>query len=237
MKTVLLGVALIASGFQAADWPMFGGDPQRTGWARGEKTISPENAGKLRLEWSLKLANAAKELNSLSPPIVVENVITPRGFKDIVITAGSSDKVFAIDADTGKILWQKSFEIEGSPKNPERGWLCPNALNATPIVDRRSSSLHVLTTDGKIHTLNYVNGEDRKPPAQFVPPFAKAWSLNLQRGVLYTTTSQGCNGVRSAVYAMDLNDPNRPVSSFLSSPTGGAGIWAGQERPSATPPG
>jgi outer membrane protein assembly factor BamB len=225
MKIVLFGVSLIALGLQAADWPMFGGDPQRTGWAKNEKTISPDTAGKLRLEWSLKVDNAAKELNSLSTPIVVENVITPRGFKDIVITAGSSDKVVAIDADTGKILWQKSFQIEGSPKNPQGGWLCPNALNATPIIDRRSSSLHVLTSDGKLHTLNYVNGEDRKPPLQFVPPFAKAWSLNLQRGVLYTTTSQGCNGVRSAIYAMDLNDPNRAVSSFVASPTGGAGIW------------
>ena len=226
MKNLLLVSALIAaSGLQAADWLMFGGDPQRTGWARNENTLSPENAAKLRLQWSLKLDNAAKELNSLSAPIVVENVITPRGFKDIVITAGSSDKVFAIDADTGIILWQKSFEIEGSPKSPKSDWLCPNALNATPVIDKRNKNLHVLTSDGKLHTLNYVNGEDQKAPTQFVPPFAKAWSLNIHRGVLYTTTSQGCNGVRSAIYAMDLNDPNRPVKSIQSSPTGGAGIW------------
>src|ERR1039457_6713381 len=117
MKSLLLVSTLIAaSGLQAADWLMFGGDPQRTGWARNENTLSPENAAKLRLQWSLKLDNAAKELNSLSAPIIVENVITPRGFKDIVITAGSSDKVFAIDADTGIILWQKSFEIRSEER-------------------------------------------------------------------------------------------------------------------------
>ena len=30
--------------------------------------------------------------------------------KDIVVTAGSQDRVFAVDADTGKLLWQKNFE-------------------------------------------------------------------------------------------------------------------------------
>src|SRR5258706_5974282 len=157
MKRLLLGVALFVSGLQAADWLMFAGDPQRTGWAKNEKTLSLENAAKLHLEWSLKLDNQAKQLNSLSPPVIVENVITPKGFKDIVITAGSSDKVFAIDADTGKVLWQKSFQIEGTPKNKEGSLLCPNALNATPIVDKRHKSLHGLTSDGKLHSLDYVN--------------------------------------------------------------------------------
>lgn len=225
MIKLLLVLALLPAALGAADWPMFGGDPQRTGWAKNETTLSLENAGKLHVEWSLKLDNAAKELNSLTAPIIVENVITPKGFKDLVITAGSSDKIFAIDADTGKLLWQHSFEIEGSPKNPKGGWLCPNALNATPLIDKRNNSLYILTSDGKLHTLNYVNGEDRKPPTAFVPPFSKAWSLNLHKGVLYTTISQGCNGVRSAIYAMDVNDPSRPVRSVQSSPSGGAGIW------------
>ncbi len=225
MTRLLIAAALLAAAVQAADWPTFAGDAQRTGWAKNEKAISPANASKLRLEWSLKVDNAAKELNSLTAPIVVENVITPKGFKDIVITAGSSDKVFAIDADTGKILWQNSFEIEGAPKNPKSTWLCPDALNATPLIDRRSKSLYVLSSDGRLHTLNYVNGEDVKPPIAFVPPFGKAWSLNLHNGILYTATSQSCNSVRSAIYAMDLKDPNRTVTYFQSSPTGGAGIW------------
>jgi len=225
MRKLILAVALLFSALHAADWLMFGGDPQRTGWAKNEKAISSDTAAKLQLEWSLKLDNAAKQLNSLTAPIIVENVITPKGFKDIVIAAGSSDKVFAIDADTGKLLWQKAFQIEATPKDPDGGWLCPNALNATPIIDKRNKSLYVLASDGKLHSLNYVDGEDRKPPLQFVPPFAKAWSMNLHRGVLYTTTSQGCNGVRSAIYAMDLRNEDRKVTFVQSGPTGGAGIW------------
>ena len=69
-----------------------------------------------------------------------------------------------------------------------------------------------------------MNGEDRSPPAQLIPPFGKAWSLNFHEGKLYTVTSQGCNHVRSAVYVMDVHDPKRPVSYFQSS-TAGGGIW------------
>jgi outer membrane protein assembly factor BamB len=48
--------------------------------------------------------------------------------------------------------------------------------------------------------------------------------LNLVNGVLYTATSQGCNGAKSGVYAMDLTDPKRPIS-FFQSDTSGGGIW------------
>jgi len=61
-------------------------------------------------------------------------------------------------------------------------------------------------------------------PAQFYPSFAKPWSMQLIDDVIYTTTSQGCNGVKSGVYAMNLADPNHPVSYFQSS-SAGAGIW------------
>ena len=57
-----------------------------------------------------------------------------------------------------------------------------------------------------------------------MPPFSKNWSLNLVDNVLYTNLSQGCNGARSGVYAMDLGAPDRPTK-FFQSATGGAGIW------------
>ena len=224
MNRIILSACLFLSGLQAADWLTFAGDPQRTGWAKREETLTPANVSKLHLEWSLKLDNTPLELNSLTTPVIVENVITPTGFKDLVIVAGSSNTAFAIDADTGKLLWQRKFQITGK-SHQESGWLCPNALNATPVIDKSSRSVYIATADGRLYTLNYVNGEDQKPPIEFVPPFAKDWSLNLFKGVLYTTTSQGCNGVRSAVYAMNLKDPARKISKYVASVTGGAGIW------------
>jgi outer membrane protein assembly factor BamB len=223
MRWILIGAMMFGS-VQAADWLTFAGDPQRTGWAKGETQLSLQNVGKLKLQWSMQLDNQAKELNALTVPVIAENVITATGFKDIVLIAGASDTLFAIDADTAKILWQRKFEIAVTPKNKSH-WLCPNALNTTPVVDKRNKLIYTLTSDGKLHTLNFINGEDQKPPVEFMPPFAKTWSLNLVKDVLYTTTSQGCGGVRSAVYTMNVKDPSRPVSKFVASPTGGAGIW------------
>jgi hypothetical protein len=82
----------------------------------------------------------------------------------------------------------------------------------------------VLASDGKLHAFNLVSGEDVVPPMPFVPAFAKMWSMNLVDGVLYTTTSQNCNGVKSGVYAMDLTNADRKVSYFEAGPSG-AGIW------------
>jgi outer membrane protein assembly factor BamB len=218
----------------AGQWPTFGYDPQRTGWAKTEDTLSPANVSKMKIEWSLKLDNQALEYNALTAPVVAERVITPEGFKDIVYVAGSSDHLFAIDADAGKLLWSKTFTRTAQPKQKPH-WLCPNALNATPVLDRRAKTIYVVSSDGMLHSLSLVNGEDMKPPVALTPPFAKMWSLNLYGGMLYTVTSQGCNGVKSAVYGMDLKDPARPVKKYQVS-TAGGGIWgrAGAAISSAT---
>lgn len=216
---------LAASALFAADWTTFSGDAQRTSWAKSEQVFTKKNAGGMKLLWTLKVENTARELTALTTPIVVGGVPTTKGFHDYLIVAGSSDVVFAIEADEGKIVWQRKLEVEGTPKVPNGGWLCPNALNATPTVDKRAKQVYVLASDGRLHTLNLLTGKDEKPAIRFIPPYGKTWSLNLHEGVLYTTVGQGCNGVRSAVYGMNLADPNRPVTSFISGPTGGAGVW------------
>ncbi len=208
-----------------ADWLTYGGDPQRDGWAKNESTLSVDNAKHIKLEWEAHLDNVSKELNSLTAPLVVEQLVTPRGFEDAVIVAGSSDNIYAVDSDTGKILWKRTFAVEGKPKSPPM-FLCPNALNATPVI--RSSfgqwTVYAVASDGKLHSLNAVNGEDRMPPIQFVPPYSKPWSLNLVGEVIYTALSQGCNGSKSGVYSLDLKDPGHSVKVFQAS-AAGAGIW------------
>ena len=38
----------------AADWPTFGHDPQRSGWAREERVLSRDNVARLTLKWKVK---------------------------------------------------------------------------------------------------------------------------------------------------------------------------------------
>jgi outer membrane protein assembly factor BamB len=230
-KSYLRSLALIAitCSVAAASWLTFGGDPQRSGWAKDEPTISPDTAARMQLLWKLKLDNEPKELNSLTSPVVINPVYTNHGAETYVVVGGSSDKLYVIDADQGKIAWQKQFTNEGPPpKEPKSNvnYFCPNALNDTPLIVNGDSgvTVYVISTDGKLHGLNVVNGEDRFPPRQFVPPYSKNWSLNHFGSFIYTTTSQGCGQAKSGVWGMDLNSPDKPVISFQSDAFGG-GIW------------
>jgi hypothetical protein len=58
------------------------------------------------------LDNQPRELNSLTAPVNVEWVTTDKGMAEIVIVGGASDNLFALDADSGKLIWKKSFEAE-----------------------------------------------------------------------------------------------------------------------------
>src|SRR5262245_16525591 len=216
-------------------WTRFGGDPQRTGWNKAEVDLTPSNIKNLKLQWSVQLDNQPKGLQGLTVPIARPSSLTQQGFKDLIAVAGASDKVFVIDAETGKMFWQKTLSIEGNPTGAD-SWLCHNGINATPVLgpappDASSGgqALFVVASDGKLHTFGWVSGEEILPPIPFVPALGKAWSLNLLNNVLYTTTSQGCNSVKSGVWSLDLSDPSHKVSFF---PTG-AGIW-GRAGPAMT---
>ena len=244
----ILSRYLIALSFGCAllwsDWHTFGADPQRSGWAKQESTLNKENVKSLQLEWKIKFDNEAKELNSLTVPVTIDGVITPRGFKEFLFVAGSSDNLYAVDADTGKIAWQKHFTTEAPAAPRASFWLCPNALNATPVIQAGQGlgrTVYAISSDGRLHALNVNNGEDRFAPKQFVPPYSKVWSMNVinppagqQRGapgsppppagILYTSSSQGCGGTKSGIWAMDLGSPDKKVS-FFQADTSGAGIW------------
>ncbi len=222
-------IFLTAALAYAGQWLTFGGNPQRDACARDETLLTKDNVKSMKVIWKVHVNSELREMNGLTAPVIVENVLTAFGHRDIVVVAGASDTLDAIDIDSGKVIWHKQFQVEAKPKQQPR-WLCPNALNATPVIQMgggitpRDRTVHAISSDGRLYSLSIVNGEDRKPPIQFVPAFSKNWSLNLVKGVLYTATSQGCNGAKSAVYAMDLNKPDRPVT-FFQAGSAGAGIW------------
>lgn len=222
MRWVAILGAITVAVLWAGDWRTYSGDAQRTGWAKDEKTLDKSNVSRLKLQWSARLDSEAVEMSSLTAPVVVAGLYTPQGVKDVVIVGGSSDNLFALDAETGRPLWHKKFNREGAPMNKGTGgWLCPNTLNATPYIDRESRTVYAIASDGKLHGLNVLVGEDSLPPVQFVPPFSKNWTLNEANGVLYTTISQNCNGVPSGVHAIDLKNPAHPTKYYRTY----GGVW------------
>src|SRR5580704_6221508 len=225
---LLLGVILLLSLYSgrasAADWPTFGHDPQRSG-STEEAVLSPENVSGLELEWATQVDNVPLALNSLTAPLVASKVVTSQGTRTVVYVAGSSDTFFALDARDGKVLWSRTFDSAVKPSS-ESFFLCPNAVNATPAIDRSKSIVYTIARDGKLYGLDLGSGKTKYGPFQFVPAFAKPWSLSLYEGVVYTSTSQGCGHDRSALYSIDVTDAMRPVIHQFSVRTGyGAGMW------------
>ena len=221
---LFLVLCVSAASAQSGQWTTYGHDPQRSGFATDEHAFSPANVSSLGLEWKTIVPNEPLVLTGLTAPLVVRGVKSENGIKNLVIVAGSSDHIFALDADTGALAWKTDFSANQA--RPEGGdWLCPFALNDTPVIDQAKSRVFVIASDGRLHILNLADGQPAMPPAQFVPAYAKTWSLNYSGGVVYTSISQGCNHSLSGVVALDPDQPGRPVVRFYSAVNGGAGVW------------
>jgi outer membrane protein assembly factor BamB len=222
----------------ARDWTTWGYDQQRTGWNRGETSLTTHNVSGLRLLWSTQLSTPPKGivLSTLTAPLVAEGVSTAQGAKNLVFLLGADDTVFALDADTGKVFWQKTFANPAAPIWAAT-WLCSNTVNDTPVIDKQNKIIFLITSDGQLRGLNLSDGADRMAPVNMVEPFARAWSLNLIDNIVYTTSGRGCGqlpavpGVKPSVVpgsisAMDVSDLAHPqLTRFYTSGTKYSGPW------------
>jgi hypothetical protein len=85
--------------------------------------------------WKLKLDNASRQLHNLFPPMIVSDVRTANGPKQIGVVAGVSDNVYGIDLDAGTQLWKRTFDNTFTDQANSRYYtLCPGGLTATPVV-------------------------------------------------------------------------------------------------------
>jgi outer membrane protein assembly factor BamB len=227
MRTLLLTFALSFTA-TAADWTTFGHDPQRSGWATEETTISRDNVSTMVLKWKAKLPNESYSLSALTAPVVASGVSTAKGVRTAVYVAGIGGTVFALDSETGEQLWTRAFKYRIQPgKGGFQGtFLCPDGITATPVIDKSTEILYVIAADGALYGLDLGSGAIRYGPVQFVASYAKAWSLSLVDGVVYTTLSQGCGAGLSGFYGVDVRDRHHPVvHQLLLSNTDTAGMW------------
>ena len=230
---LLLSAAGQAQPQSASEWPSFGYDQQRSGWNTAETMLTPTNVGHLKLLWSTELPTPPQDtaLSTLTAPLVVSGVETPQGRRNLVVTVGIDDTIFAIDADAGQIAWQKSFPNTDKPPRPANT-NCADTEQATPVIDRAAGVIYFTTSDGKLRGLSLASGEERLTPMPFVAPFSRNWSLNLVNQVVYTAAGRGCGGDPAqpiepgSVSAMDISDPAHPqLSRFLTGRGRPAGPW------------
>src|SRR6476646_7234963 len=91
----VLAVIVACAALIGADWPTDGGNPQRTNWQKDETILNKNNVGKLKILWKLKLDNAPRQMHSLFPPLIINQVPTRSGVRQIALEAGVSDNLYA----------------------------------------------------------------------------------------------------------------------------------------------
>jgi outer membrane protein assembly factor BamB len=213
------------------DWLTWGYDGQRTGWNRGDTALSPQNVARLTLQWDAKLPTVPADvaMSTLTAPVVVEGVATSKGRQDLLFTVSADSTIFALDVQSGKIVWQKAFPNLAKPQHPANV-NCANAEQATPVIDKARGIVFFTSGDGQLHGLSVGTGQDRITPLAMVAPFSRSWSLNLIDNVVYTAAGRGCgNGSPielGNVAAVDVSDLSHPqLSRFDTAKGRPAGPW------------
>jgi hypothetical protein len=115
---------------QVGDWMTVGYDAQRSFWVRADAKISPETMRKpgFELVWKMKLKNEARQLISVTPPVLFDFYISYRGFRSLGFVGGSSGNVTGIDIDLGRVEWEKVFP-PGASK--DASIQCPGGMTSS----------------------------------------------------------------------------------------------------------
>jgi hypothetical protein len=129
----IASAALLQAQFRSSDWVTSGFDAQRTAWVRTDNRLNKAavTKGEFKFLWQTKFDNEARQLNSLTEPVLQDLLIGYRGFKALAFIGGSNDKLFAIDTDLNKPYWTVTLNYAAATGGqPPSSWECPGGLMA-----------------------------------------------------------------------------------------------------------
>jgi outer membrane protein assembly factor BamB len=100
------GGASCARGHAGGDWPSFGHDAAHTSSQPLEHTITPSTAAMLRPRWRFSLADVGAAGDFHSTPVIAHGCL---------YIATNDDRILALDADTGRLVWKVNLATH--PRN------------------------------------------------------------------------------------------------------------------------
>ncbi len=107
-RTIACLLAFTAAA-NADDWTTAGNDAQRSGWVRADTKISNASvrSSELQMLWKMQLDNEARPGAALTAPVLLDFLISHRGFRSLGFVAGSSGAVFTMDTDLARPEWSR----------------------------------------------------------------------------------------------------------------------------------
>ena len=248
-KQILFIAAVLCCGIahstdRSTDWLTDGGDNARSGWNKEEHTLTKDNVKNLKLLWKTETKNGPRALHGLMTPLVVHDVPTASGPKEMVFVVGASDNLYAFDSATGAIVWQKHFTYP-EPPEPARppgapaqaapldathnNFLRPGGSTDTPVIGPAMANgdrmLYVMDGGGTLHTIRISNGEESGLAVNMGA--ASKFPLQLYKNqVIFGAIYQSLNGIVST----RVDDPTHKV--FTTEGFGRSGGLWGRRGPS-----
>jgi len=130
-----LGSAAVlqAQGRGGGEWTTSHGDAQRTSWVRADTRLTKDavQKGEFKFLWKMKLDNETRQLNSLTTPVLMDRLISHRGFKALGFVGASAERVYAIDTDLARLYWTTVINYSSIAPPANSSWACPGGLIAT----------------------------------------------------------------------------------------------------------
>jgi outer membrane protein assembly factor BamB len=213
---------LVASGAKppGTDVLTYKNDLSRTGQNLSESTLTPANV--TAASFGL-LRNLAVDGKVDAQPLYVSQLDVSGSQHNVVFVATEHDSVYAFDADTGSVLWQKSLLAAGETLSDTHGCsqVIPEiGITATPVIDRSAGAhgtlyLVAMSKDAasayhqRLHALDLVSGAELlNGPAEIAATYPSAGggtttftpgqyeeraALLLLNGTVYTNWTSHCD--------------------------------------------
>jgi hypothetical protein len=130
----------------SADVLMWHNDPGRTGQYLGETTLTPAN---VKAATFGKVGFLSVDGKVDAQPLFVSNLTVGGAAHNVVFVVTEHASVYAFDADTNALLWQRSLLGSGETTSDPRscGQISPEiGITSTPVIDRSRGTNGVMYT-------------------------------------------------------------------------------------------
>ena len=237
-------------------WTTAGSDAQRTSSIRTDPKISSESMQKpgFQFLWKRKFAIPGAQVNLLTQPVLLPNIIAYKGFKALAFLGDSADNVYALDFELNRMFWNQRLATAskgarkpacpggvtavtkatsaGLPTPGGRGRGAgggPGAVPQGPVMPGgrdAGDNVFAISSGGMVHLMNPQVGTDQIPPVKFLPANARVVGSILVDNVLYAATTGNCGGAANGVWSVDLVSEGKAVTTFDTKGAGVAGAVA-----------
>src|SRR5579862_421834 len=167
IAAVLTAASVAAASASSQDVVTYHNDNYRTGWFSNETTLTPGNVK--ASTFGLLQTVAVDGRVDAEPLVIFGQPIDNQGTHDVVYVATENNSLYAIDAESGGILWMENFgaAVPDSYKDGDDNVFPVMGILSTPVIDRSMNALFLVadTFNGSVdtftlHALALNNGSD-----------------------------------------------------------------------------